>query len=181
MSLLRLLAAPALRGAPAVLALAVAVPASTAAQEAVPGSTLPRVSVTFEESDVRQVARFFAAFADRSIVVGQGVEGTVTATIENQPWDEALAAILTAQGLRARELESGILVVEDPSAANADAVAALVTRVFRLSYVEAEELQPAVAGMLTERGSVSVVPALNALVVTDVPAVLGAVAGLLGR
>lgn len=161
-----------------LLAAAAGLPCAAAAQQPT-ARTLPPVSVTFEETALRDVVRFFAAYADRSIVVGRGVEGVVSADIQRQRWDVALAAVLESQGLRGRELESGIILVESPGAV-ADVSSPVSTRVFRLSYVQAAELQPAVQTMLSERGSVAVLPGLNALVVTDAADVLVRVAGLLG-
>ena len=136
------------------------------------------VTVSFEGTSIQDVVGFFADYADRSIVLGSGVTETVTAEIQCQPWDVALQAILAAQGLYARELESGIILVENPGV-SAEAPPPVVTRVFRLSYVPAAELQPVVQSMLSETGSASVLPSLNALVVTDAPDVLDRVAALL--
>ncbi|MBW3534512.1 MAG: hypothetical protein KY453_04750 [Gemmatimonadetes bacterium] len=161
-----------------LLALAAAAPPSAAAQQDA-GPALAPVSVTFEETALRDVVRFFAAYAGRSIVVGRGVEGVVSADIQRQPWDVALAAILDSQGLTGREMESGIILVESPDAVTG-ATEPVVTRVFRLSYVQAAELQPAVQTLLSERGAVAVLPGINALVVTDAPEVIGRVGALLG-
>ena len=54
----------------------------------------------------------------------------------------------------------------------------LHTSSFRLSYVEAVELESLVAALLTQRGTTSIGFATNTLVVTDVPRVLDAVAEL---
>jgi type II secretory pathway component GspD/PulD (secretin) len=124
------------------------------------------------------VVAFFADYADRSIVLGTGVTGTVTAEIQRQRWDLALEAILRAHGLYARELESGIILVENPGA-TAETPPAVATRVFRLNYTPAAEMQAVVQSMLSEGGTASVLPSINALVVTDAPDVLDRVAALL--
>ena len=136
------------------------------------------VTVSFEGTSIGDVAAFFADYADRSIVLGSGVEGTVTAEIHRQPWDVALEAVLRAQGLVARELESGIILVESPEV-RVESPRPVATRVFRLSYTPAAELQPVVQSMLSETGTASVLPSINALVVTDDPDVLERVAALL--
>ena len=141
---------------------------------------LAPVSVSFENTGINEVLAFFADYAGRSIVSGVGVEGIVTAKIERQPWDVALRSILDAHGFIGRETASGIIVVED-SKSVVDAAVPLVTRVFRLNYSPAAELQPVVAGVLSKRGSVSVLPSMNALVVTDEPRVIEKVARLLGN
>lgn len=138
----------------------------------------PRITVAFEGTGMADVLAFFAASSRRSIVAGAGVDGFVTAQIQNQPWDHALDALLTAHGLMARELESGIILVEAAGAAVATP-GRLVTRTFRLSFASAQEVEPVVRAMLTERGSASVVPSINALVVTDEERVLERVAAIL--
>ena len=137
------------------------------------------VSVSFENTRMNDVLAFFAEYAGRSIVSGVGVDGMVTAKIERQRWDTALQAILDAHGFVGREAASGIIVVEDPRSI-VGAPVRLVTRVFRLNYSPAAELQPVIAGVLSPRGSVTVVTSMNALVVTDEPRVLEKVAGLMG-
>ncbi|MBW3671587.1 MAG: PAS domain S-box protein, partial [Acidobacteria bacterium] len=54
----------------------------------------PRITVNFQEADIRDVLGSFAEFTGRSIVPGSDVSGAVTATIRDQPWDVALQTIL---------------------------------------------------------------------------------------
>jgi type II secretory pathway component GspD/PulD (secretin) len=154
------------------------VPRAVVAQQATP--SLAPVSVTFEDAEVKDVLAFFARYASRSIVSGAGVAGRVSATIDHQRWDLALQAILQAHGFYAREMESGIIIVEDPASV-VDAPVPLQTRVFRLDSVPAAELQQAVASVLSKRGTIASVPSMNALVVTDEPRVLEKVATLIGK
>ena len=138
------------------------------------------MSVTFEGTTIQDVLAFFARYSGRSIVMGTGVTGVVSAEIANQPWDVALEAVLAANGLLGRELESGIIVVER-AAAPVEAPGRLMSRVFRLNYQPAVELEPVVRSMLTARGTVAVVNSINALVVTDEERVLAQVASILGQ
>jgi type II secretory pathway component GspD/PulD (secretin) len=158
---------------------ALAAAAPLAAQEPQP-QPAARVTVTFEGSTIQDVLAFFARYSGRSIVTGGGVTGVVSAEIANQPWDVALEAVLTANGLGGRELESGIIVVER-AAAPVEIPGRLVSRIFRLSYQPAGEIEPVVRSMLTSRGTVGVVTSINALVVTDEERVLAQVAGILGQ
>ena len=76
-------------------------------------SDQPRITVTYQDADIRDVIAAFAAFSGRTIVVGKDVAGTITAEIKNQPWDVALRAILQGQGLAAAEdAVSGIITVD---------------------------------------------------------------------
>jgi general secretion pathway protein D len=145
-----------------------------------PTAQTSRVTVTFEGSTIQDALAFFARYSGRSIVMGTGVTGVVSAQISDQPWDVALAALLSANGLFARELESGIIVVER-AAAPIETPGRLVSRVFRLNYQPAAEIEPVIRSMLTARGTVAVVNSINALVVTDEERVLQQVANILGQ
>lgn len=131
---------------------------------------------------MRDVIRAFAAYSGRSIVLGAGVDGVfVTADIRDQLWDVALATILRSHGLWAVEDEHGIIRVESlADVAAREALQPIVTRTYRISYSRASELQSAIASLLSERGSVSVVESSNVLVVSDIERVQRVVARLLG-
>lgn len=161
-------------------------PASLAARQVVTSAesseVAHRISVTWTEAPIRDVLRAFAAYSGRSIVAGSSVTGFVTADINDQPWDVALQVILSGRGLVAVEDEYGIIRVGDMAAMAAhEAVETLVTRSYRLSYTPAAEVQPAIAAVLSERGSVGIVESTNTLLVTDVARVHAAVARLIGR
>ncbi len=137
------------------------------------------ITVSFYETPIRDVLFAFAEFSGRSIVAGAGVEGLLSAEIRGQPWDVALRTLVEAYGLVVHEQEDGIIRVEDAGQIfENDAVRPVATRSFRISYVEAAELEVLAAALLTERGRTSVGVATNSLVVTDVPRVLDAVAEL---
>lgn len=169
----------------AAVVLALGLPASLSARQIAPSAesseTTHRISVTWTEAPIRDVLRAFAAYSGRSIVPGSEVRGFVTADINDQPWDVALQAILSGRGLIGVEDEYGIIRVDDlASLASREGVETLQTRSYRLSYARATEVQAAVAGVLSERGSVGVIESTNTLVVTDVPRVHATVARLIG-
>ena len=130
---------------------------------------------------IADVLRAFSEFSGKSIVLGENVTGSVTADIEDQPWDVALRAILSAHGLIAIEDEYGIIRVSNIEALNTgEAVEPIVTRVYRISFSRASELQATIAPLLSPRGSVSAVESTNSLIVSDIARVQSAVARLLG-
>lgn len=125
--------------------------------------------MTFQEADIRDVLASFAEFTGRSIVPGAGVRGTVTAEIRNQPWDVALETILTAHGLAARELPSGIIRVDALERLREREVQEpLVTETHRINYVPVQELVATLQPLRTERGSIVANPSTNTLIVTDI-------------
>lgn len=146
-----------------------------------PATEAGRISVTFDAAPIQEVAVTFADFAGRSIVLAADLTGSVTAIVKDEPWEAAFRAILQAQGARMIEVEGGIILVERlESVAGRQDVEELVTRVFPIRYQWAADLESAIIGVLSERGRIAVAGHSNSLVVTDVPAAIGRVAGLLG-
>ena len=71
----------------------------------------PRITVSYEDSDIRDVIVAFSVFAHRTIVADRGISGTVTVEVHNLPWDVALQGILAQQGLVASSGEDGTITV----------------------------------------------------------------------
>ncbi len=153
------------------------VQALSVSQPAPPPQEAERIRVTFTNTPIAEVLFHFAEFADRSIVPGAAVTGTVNAEIRDQPWEEALEAILSSYGFVAREMDSGIIRVDNlENLRQREETEPVATRTFSISYATASELQSAVEAFLTlDRGRISVNSATNTLIVTDVPRVLDAV------
>jgi type II secretory pathway component GspD/PulD (secretin) len=98
----------------------------------------------------------------------------ITAEVRNQPWEIALEAILSANTMIAREMENGVIVVEDgASLAQRPNSEPLITRQYSIVYVSADSLVSAVQGMLSQgRGRVTANKSSNTLLISDVPSVL---------
>jgi len=113
-------------------------------------SQQPPITVTFQDTDIRDVIASFAAFSGRTIVVGKDVNGTVTAEIRNQPWDVALRAILQGQGLAATEdAVSGIITVDSyANILNRQASEPLQTQLISINYARAHMLVPTIQQLL---------------------------------
>jgi type IV pilus assembly protein PilQ len=129
----------------------------------------PRITVTWDTAEIADVVSGFAALSGRTIVLGKGVTGQVTAEIRDKPWSQAFQAILAAQGLSAQEMPGGIIRVDAPSAlAELDSLEPLETQVVRVNYARASELGKSVEGILTKnRGKVNADTASNSLIITD--------------
>lgn len=145
----------------------------------------PPVWVEFRNTPIGDVLSHFADFSGRSIIPGQGVASqTITASIQGQPWDEALSAILEGQGLVAREMPSGILMVT--SRANlreAEVQEETVTRTFDVKYVSADSIAPQVRQLLStgegSDGTVAINRSTNTLIVSARQSVVERIAGLI--
>ena len=152
-------------------------------------SDQPRITVTYQDADIRDVIAAFAAFSGRTIVVGKDVQGTVTAEIKNQPWDVALRAILQGQGLAAAEdAISGIITVDSyKNIASKQASEPLITQMVAVNYAKAASLVQTLGGLLSRdctpgsvpqasqnaqtscyaRGAVAADTATNTLLITE--------------
>jgi type IV pilus assembly protein PilQ len=132
-------------------------------------SQAARITVTWENADLREVVAGFAAFSGRTIILSKDIAGKVTAEIKNQPWDIAFNAVLEAQGLTVNVLDGGILqVIDKRDLARADSTVPVETRLVRVNYAKAAALVPSVQSILTKRGAVVADSTSNALVITEI-------------
>ncbi|MFL5606850.1 MAG: AMIN domain-containing protein [Gemmatimonadaceae bacterium] len=118
-------------------------------QQASQRSQQPRITVTYQGSDIRDVLAAFAAFSGRTIIPSMSVGNVkVDAEIRDQPWDVALQAILSSQGLAATEDANGIIIVDTQErVAMRMQTEPLMTRIVRLNYQRAT----AVASQIQQR------------------------------
>ncbi len=132
-------------------------------------SQAPRITVTWDNADFREVVAGFAAFSGRTIIISKDVKGNVSAEIKNQPWDLAFAAVLEAQGLAYNVLDGGIIqVIDKKDLARADSTVPVETRLVRVNYARASALVTSVQSLLTKRGAVVADSTSNALVITEI-------------
>ena len=109
----------------------------------------PRINVDFQDTDIRDVITSFSVFSGRTIVVGKGVTGTVTANIKDQPWDVAMRSILQSQGLSAVEDATGIITVDSyANISDRAKVEPLYTKVIPVNYAKAEVMAATVKSLL---------------------------------
>jgi len=128
----------------------------------------PRITVSWDRASIEEVVSGFQAVSGRSIIIGKGITGTVTAEIRDRPWTEAFYAILSSQGLSARELPGGIIRVDAPATlAEIDSLEPLENAVVRVNYANVGALSTSIAGVLTKRGGVVPDTATNSLIITD--------------
>ena len=138
---------PPVKMDPPVRAEAPVKPAAVAAQ---PQQSQERaITVNFQDVDIRDVITSFASYSGRTIVVGKGVTGIVTASIKDQPWDVAMRSILRSQGLNAVEDASGIITVDSYTNIAARAmVEPLFTHVITVNYAKAATMALTVKSLL---------------------------------
>ncbi len=69
-----------------------------------------RLSLNFQDIEIRSVLQLIADFTGLNIVVSDGVAGNLTLRLKNVPWDQALDIILKTKGLDVRRTGNVMLV-----------------------------------------------------------------------
>jgi len=143
-------------------------------------------SIDVQGADIRTVVKAISEFSGRNIVVAKDVRGSVTIALKNVGWQEALRTILRTSGLDYVD-EGGILRVDDgarlateetdrqAARAKQAELVPLETRVVKLNFANAGELNQAITAALSRRGQVQTDKRTNSLIITDVPSGLDAV------
>jgi type IV pilus assembly protein PilQ len=171
-----------------------------------PGFAGEKLSLNFQNIEVRSLLQVIADFTNFNIVTSDTVTGSLTLRLKDVPWDQALDIILQSKGLGMRRNGNVIWVApKDELAAKEQAeleagkkkteLEPLRTQGFQLNYTKAEEVAKGLMGtnsansgqgggssrMLTPRGNVLFDTRTNQIFVTDVPSKLEEVQALIGR
>ncbi len=137
------------------------IPLSPSEKEALLKKKFPysgdRLSLNFQNIEVRSVLQILADFTELNIIAADSVGGTVTLRLNDVPWDQALDLILKSKGLAKRK--SGNVVLVAPSAEiikiEEEELAAqkvveqlepLRTEYIQINYAKAEDIQALLIG-----------------------------------
>jgi type IV pilus assembly protein PilQ len=90
-----------------------------------------RVTFSFENEDISKVVSILAQYSGANIVVSPKVKGTVTFSLKNIPWRDALEQIVKTLGYAVVEEDRGILRIVPREELKEQ----LETRVLRLRYI----------------------------------------------
>jgi len=142
-----------------------------------------RLTLNFQDIEVRAVLQLLADTSGLNMVVSDTVGGNVTLRLDNVPWDQALDIILTTKGLDKRQVGNVMLVApaEEIAAREKQELAAkqdiqelapLVSEFLQVNYAKASDLANLVStggqgSLLSSRGSVSIDERTNTLLVYD--------------
>ncbi len=140
-------------------------------------------TLSLTNADIRSVLMYLSSYGGVNIVASPSVEGTVSVRLSNVTWKEALDIILDTYNLVGVESENYIRVVkaadyyaqkaaEEKHLMEQETMAPLKTHIVSVKYNVAEEMQQAVKGLLSSRGTVDIDKRTNSLVIRDLPDVL---------
>lgn len=137
-----------------------------------------RVSLDFQQADISNVLRLIAEVSGFNIVVGEGVKNKVTMKLANVPWDQALDMLLKMNALGM--IRQGNIVwvdtlqniakQQDEEARAKDSKSKaepIVTRVFYIRNINAQEVLTSLRQNLSPRGIMTISQASNALIISD--------------
>ncbi|PKM29403.1 MAG: type IV pilus secretin PilQ [Gammaproteobacteria bacterium HGW-Gammaproteobacteria-11] len=69
-----------------------------------------KLSLNFQNIEVRSVLQLIADFTDLNLVASDTVQGSITLRLQNVPWDQALDLVLKTKGLDQRKIGNVLLV-----------------------------------------------------------------------
>lgn len=163
-----------------------------------PGYTGEKLSLNFQNIEIRSLLSVIAEFTSFNIVTSDSVTGAVTLRLKDVPWDQALDIILQARGLGMRKSGNVLLIAPKDEFAAKDKVElesknaiqnleSVRTQDFRLNYAKASDIAAGLVGsgtpgatkILSARGSVIFEPRTNQLFVTDIPSKLEQIQALI--
>jgi type IV pilus assembly protein PilQ len=162
------------------------------------GYTGERLSLNFQDIEVRSVLQLIADFTNLNVVVSDTVSGKLTLRLKNVPWDQALDIILNSKGLAQRKSGNVLLIapteeiatrekLELEALAQVQELAPLRSEYMQVNYAKASELAQLLTGdagkggLLTERGRVSIDQRTNMLLIQDTADKLEEVRSLITR
>lgn len=163
-----------------------------------PGFSGEKLSLNFQNIEVRSLLQVIADFTNFNIVTSDSVSGAVTLRLKDVPWDQALDIILQAKGLGMRKSGNVLWIapkdeiaakekLDLESRAAIQTLEPVRTESFQLNYTKAADIAaqltagPIANRVLSARGSVVAEPRTNQLFVTDIGSRLEAVQALIGK
>lgn len=144
-----------------------------------------RLSLNFQDIEVRSVLQLLADFTGLNMVVSDTVRGNITLRLQNVPWDQAMDIILKTKGLSMRKNGNVILVapteeitarekLELESHKQIQELAPLVSEYIQINYAKAEDIAKLLKTkenqLLSPRGNVTTDERTNTLLVQDTEA-----------
>jgi type IV pilus assembly protein PilQ len=152
------------------------------ARKTVEAFTGEKLSLNFQNIEVRAVLQLLADFTGLNLVTSDSVKGSVTLRLKNVPWDQALDIILKSRGLGMRRSGDVIMVAPNEEIAAREKLeleahrqiqelAPLYNDSIQANYAKAADLAALLKGeknsLLSERGSITIDERTNKLLIKD--------------
>jgi type IV pilus assembly protein PilQ len=143
-----------------------------------------KLSLNFQNIDVRSVLNVIADFTDLNIITSDTVGGNLTLRLKDVPWDQALDIILQTRGLAMRKNGNVIWIAPRDELATQEKLELeskqqiadlepLRTESFQLNYTKADAFARLLTDdkqrILSKRGSAVWDPRTNQLFIQDIP------------
>ena len=141
------------------------------------------ISVNLKDVDLKDFFRLIHEISGLNVVLDPMVHGSLTIVLDDVPWDQALDIVLKNNDL-SRQLDGNVLRIATietlkkeaegrRSQIDAEALAVDKVSITRfLSYAHAKDLLVPIKKFLSQRGDIVADERTNALIVSDIPAVL---------
>ena len=141
-----------------------------------------RLSLNFQDIEVRSVLQLLADFTGLNMVVSDTVGGSITLRLKDVPWDQALDIILQTKGLTSRRYGNVIMVapIEEVAARERleleaekqlEELVPLTSELIQVNYAKASDLAEILKAQenrfLSDRGNVTVDERTNTMLVQD--------------
>jgi type IV pilus assembly protein PilQ len=161
-----------------------------------PGYNGEKLSLNFQNIDVRSVLQVIADFTGLNIITSDTVTGNLTLRLKDVPWDQALDIIMSSKGLAQRKTGNVIIVAPSEELAakekllleanqQIEDLEPMRTEVFTLKYQKADAFKTLLSDekqkILSKRGSAVVDIRTNTLFVQDTPRHLEEVQRIMNR
>jgi type IV pilus assembly protein PilQ len=155
-----------------------------------------KLSLNFQNVEVRAVLNVIADFTDLNIITSDTVSGNITLRLKDVPWDQAMEIILQTRGLDSRRSGNVIWIAPRDELATREKLALesaqqindlelTRTESFQMNYQKAADVQKLLADpsqkILSKRGSAVVDPRTNTLFVQDTASRLDEVRKLIAK
>ena len=155
-----------------------------------------KLSLNFQNVEVRAVLNVIADFTDLNIITSDTVGGNITLRLKDVPWDQAMEIILQTRGLDSRRSGNVIWIAPRDELATREKLALEAaqqindleqtrTESFQMNYQKAADVQRLLSDanqrILSKRGSAVVDARTNTLFVQDTPARLEEVRKLIAK
>ena len=166
------------------------------AQGSKAGFSGEKLSLNFQNVEVRSVLNVIADFTDLNIITSDAVGGSLTLRLKDVPWDQALQIILDTRGLDMRKNGNVVWIAPRDELATKEKLMlesqqqigeleAVRTESFQLNYQKAADVQTLLKSpgqnVLSKRGSAVVDARTNTVFVQDVPTRLEEVRKLIAQ